>query len=229
MGQKANPTVLRLGIVKDSDSQWFATADYKTFVMQDYTIRNFIQKELARAGVANISIKRKSDNILIDVQVGRPGVIFGKNGIDLNFHKKYIKKLTGKSVNISIIEEKSPDTNAALLGLWVTGQLERRIPFRRAMKMAVQRALKAGAKGVRIACAGRLGGVEIARSEWYREGKVPLHTLRADIDYKFTEANTTYGKIGVKVWVYKGEILKKDNQDQVITSDDADLEETKQD
>lgn len=205
MGQKCNPKGLRLGIVTESDSIWYADHDYPKYLMQDFFIKNFLKSELARAGVANVKVKRKSDYIEVICSVARPGIIFGKSNIDINILKEEIKKKTGKKVNINVIEERSPDRNAKLLALWITGQLERRVPFRRAMKMAVQRAQKAGALGIRVACAGRLGGVEIARQESYLEGKVPLHTLRADIDYAFTEALTTYGKIGVKVWIYKGE------------------------
>lgn len=225
MGQKANPKGLRLGIIKDWDSQWFATADYKKFLLEDHEIRKYLNQELSRAGVSKIVVRRKSELVIVDVEVGKPGIIFGKNGMDITIHKQYLQNLTGKQVNINIIEEKNPDTNAALLALWVTGQIERRVPFRRAMKMAVQRALKAGAKGVRICSAGRLGGVEIARTEWYREGKVPLHTLRADIDYNFTEALTTYGKIGVKVWVYKGDILNEQDKEQFVDFEEVILED----
>jgi len=206
MGQKTNPNGLRIGIVKDWDSNWFALNDYPEFLLEDFYIKDYIKKELNRAGVSRVRVKRKADLIEVLVNSARPGIIFGKSSIDLTVLKVHLQKYSGKKVNIHIIEEKNPDMCSRLLALWITGQLERRIPFRRAMKMAVQRAQKAGAQGVKVACAGRLGGVEIARSESYHEGKVPLHTLRADIDYSFTEALTTYGKIGVKVWIYKGEV-----------------------
>ncbi|RAP35223.1 30S ribosomal protein S3 [Candidatus Marinamargulisbacteria bacterium SCGC AAA071-K20] len=209
MGQKSNPNGLRLGIVKDWDYTWFATADYATFVLEDFNIRKFITNELSRAGISKININRKSDYIELIVKVARPGIIFGKSNIDLDVIIADVSKMTGKKANIKITEEKNQDSNSRLLASWVTGQLEKRIPFRRAMKMAIQKCQKAGAKGIRISCAGRLGGVEIARTESYMEGKVPLHTLRADIDYAFTEALTTYGKIGVKVWIYHGDIIKK--------------------
>jgi small subunit ribosomal protein S3 len=209
MGQKCNPTGLRLGIVKDWDYTWFATDGYAANVFEDFTIRNYITRELSRAGISKINIKRKSDLVEIIVRVARPGMIFGKSNIDLELINAELSKMAKKKTVIKITEEKNQDCNSRLLASWVTGQLEKRIPFRRAMKMAIQKSQKAGAKGIRIACAGRLGGVEIARTESYMEGKVPLHTLRADIDYAFTEALTTYGKIGVKVWIYHGEIIKK--------------------
>lgn len=207
MGQKVNPKLMRLGIVKDWENTWFAIDDYPSLVLEDFHIRNLLKRELSRAAVSDIKINRMSDYIEIIVKVARPGVIFGKNGLDLNVYKEDFMKRTGRRVNIKIVEEKRPDVSARLLSLWVAGQIEKRIPFRRAMKMAVQRALKSGAEGIKVYCSGRLGGVEIARSEWYREGRVPLHTLRANIDYSFTEALTTYGKIGVKVWIYKGDIF----------------------
>lgn len=207
MGQKVNPKLMRLGIVKDWENTWFAIDDYPSLVLEDFYIRNLLKRELSRAAVSDIKINRMSDYIEIIVKVARPGVIFGKNGLDLDVYKEDFMKRTGRRVNIKIVEEKRPDVSARLLSLWVAGQIEKRIPFRRAMKMAVQRALKSGAEGIKVYCSGRLGGVEIARSEWYREGRVPLHTLRANIDYSFTEALTTYGKIGVRVWIYKGDIF----------------------
>ena len=209
MGNKAHPKGLRLGIVKDWDCHWYAEREYPKFVLEDLSIRSFLNDELARAGVAQIVINRKSGTTEAVAYVARPGIIFGKTGIDLAAVKAALIKKLKKKVTIKVIEEKHPDLNARLLGTWITGQLERRIPFRRAMKMAMQRALKSGAEGIKVACAGRLGGAEIARTEWYKEGKIPLHTFRADIDYAFTEALTTYGKIGVKVWIYKGEVLTK--------------------
>ena len=175
------------------------------FLLEDLYIRDMIKSNFSRAAVSDIKIKRMSDYIEVIVKVARPGVIFGKSGIDLNFYKEHIVKKTGRRVNIRIVEEKTPDKSSRLLSLWIAGQIEKRVPFRRAMKMAIQRAMKSGAEGVKVYCSGRLGGVEIARSEWYREGRVPLHTLRADIDYSFTEAITTYGKIGVRVWIYNGD------------------------
>lgn len=210
MGQKANPNGLRLGIVKDWDANWFSDRSYGSLVLEDYKIRNYLKKELFKGGVARIVINRKAELTEAVVHLARPGVVFGRgNTFDTQFIVKALIALVGRPVSIRIIEEKNVELSGKLLGEWVAFQLEKRIPFRRAMKMAVQKALKAGALGVKVSCAGRLGGAEIARTEWYREGKVPLHTLRADIDYAFSEALTTYGKIGVKVWIYKGEILEK--------------------
>lgn len=210
MGQKANPNGLRLGIVKQWDANWFSDRAYGALVLEDYKIRNFLKKELFKGGVSRIVINRKAEVTEAVVNLARPGVIFGKgNSFDVQFLVKDLTALIGHPVGVRIIEEKNVELSGKLLGEWVAFQLEKRIPFRRAMKMAVQKALKAGALGVKVSCAGRLGGAEIARTEWYREGKVPLHTLRADIDYAFSEALTTYGKIGVKVWIYKGEILEK--------------------
>jgi small subunit ribosomal protein S3 len=206
MGQKTNPNGFRLGIVKDWDSNWFSTSNYPELLLEDFYIKRYMKDELSRAGVASVRIKRKAGLVEIIVRVARPGIIYGRSTIDMAVLKKHLQDRSGKNINILVVEEKNADLSSRLLALWVTGQLERRIPFRRAMKMAIQRSLKAGAKGIKIKCAGRLGGVEIARSESYHEGKVPLHTLRANIDYSFTEALTTYGKIGIKVWIYKGEI-----------------------
>ena len=209
MGNKANPRGLRLGIVSDWDSTWFAISDYPKLILEDILVKGIVKKELFRAGVSSVHINRKADACEVVATVARPGVIFGKSGFDLDAVKKDLEKKTKRKFSILVHEERDPDLSARLVATWVTGQLERRIPFRRAMKMAMQRVMKAGAEGVKISSSGRLGGVEIARNEWYKEGKIPLHTFRADIDYAFTEALTTYGKIGVKVWIYKGEILKK--------------------
>jgi small subunit ribosomal protein S3 len=215
MGQKANPNGLRLGIVKDWDANWFSDTSYGVFLLEDFKIRNFLKKELFKGGVSRILVNRKAEYTEANVFIARPGVIFGKNTVDTSTLVAELKKLTGKTVKVNIIEEKNIEMSSRLVGEWVTFQLEKRVPFRRVMKMAVQKSMKAGALGVKVMCAGRLGGAEIARSEWYREGKVPLHTLRADIDYAFSEALTTYGKIGVKVWIYKGDVLGKRKQRQV--------------
>ncbi len=212
MGHKVNPVGMRLGIVREWGSIWYAGKSYGEYLMQDLEIRRFIKDRLKRAAVADIQVSRRSGNIRVKVSVGRPGVIFGKNGMDMGTVQKELSEQIGNQAFIEIIEERNPQLNAKLIGEAVVAQLEKRIPFRRAMKMAVQMAMKSGAEGVKVNCAGRLGGVEIARTEWYREGKVPLHTLRADIDYAFSEALTTYGKIGVKVWVYKGEILTEEER-----------------
>jgi small subunit ribosomal protein S3 len=213
MGQKANPILLRLGIVKDWESTWFDIRQYPKLILEDKDIREYMRNELRRAGVSDIHIRRKADQVEIDITAARPGIVMGKGGADITYLRDELNKKTGKKVTIKVKEEKHAERNSRLIGEVIAGQLEKRIPFRRAMKMAVQRAMKAGAQGVKIMCAGRLGGVEIARQEWYREGKVPLHTLRADIDYAFTEALTTYGKIGIKVWIYNGEIFTKNEQE----------------
>lgn len=222
MGQKANPKGLRLGIVKDWDANWFAEDNYGALVLEDYRIRNYLESALDKAGVSKIEINRKSGYTEANVYVARAGIIFGKKGLDIDAIKEDLdKQVAPNQVRINIKEEKDIESNARLLGQWIAQQLERRIPFRRAMKMAVQKCMKAGALGIKVSCSGRLGGVEIARTEWYREGKVPLHTFRADIDYAFTEALTTYGKIGVKVWVYHGEILPEKKEPAKIAVADS--------
>jgi len=209
MGQKANPNVLRLGIVRPWDASWFSETDYGTFLLEDFKVRRFLKKELFKGGVSRIVMKRKAESTEANVFVARPGIIFGRNSIDTSHLTTELKSIVGKVIKVNILEEKNVEMSARLVGEWVAFQLEKRVPFRRAMKMAVQKSLKAGAVGVKVTCSGRLGGAEIARSEWYREGKVPLHTLRADIDYAFSEALTPYGKIGVKVWIYKGDVLQR--------------------
>ena len=206
MGQKVNPIAFRLGVVADWKSIWFSNNDYSKWLLEDFNIRNYIKKVFVRAGVSMVTIMRKADFTEIRVKIARPGVVFGRDAMDVSMIKSELELRLGHPVVITVLEESIPDLSARLLALWITGQLERRIPFRRAMKMSVQRAIKAGAFGVKIACSGRLGGIEIARREWCREGRIPLHTIRADIDYAFTEALTTYGKIGVKVWIYKGDV-----------------------
>jgi len=219
MGQKVNPKGLRLKIVKDWDCSWFATKNYHELVKEDYDIRNFLNQELNKAGVSKININRKANSTLVKLSIAKTGMVFGKRGMDIDFLKEALSKLIKKPIEIQVLEEKNIDTNAKLIGEWIAQQLEKRVPFRRAMKMAVQKAMKSGSLGIKINCAGRLGGVEIARSEWYREGKVPLHTLRADIDKAFTETLTTYGKIGVKVWVYLGEIFEKNAYSNVASNE----------
>ena len=222
MGNKANPKCLRLGIIRDWDCNWFGTQNYSKMLLEDFKIRSYLKQELSRAVISQVNINRKEGILEILIKIARPGYIFGKNALDTGFIKDYLVKLTGANVQIKFSEEKDPDLSARLVAIWIAGQLERRIPFRRAMKMAIQRVLKSGALGVRVCCGGRLAGAEIARREWYKEGKVPLHTLRADIDYAFTEALTTYGKIGVKVWIYKGEIIKKKETNQITEQQDKD-------
>lgn len=208
MGQKVNPHGLRVGIIKDWDSRWFASD--KTFgdtLVEDFKIRKFLKKLLYDAGVPRIEIERKANRILITIHTAKPGIIIGKGGSEIEKLKKKLAALTGKIVNVNIVEVKRPEINAQLVAENIASQLEKRISFRRAMKQAMGRSMKAGAKGIKTAVSGRLGGAEIARTEHYHEGTIPLQTLRADIDYGFAEADTTYGKIGVKTWIYKGEIL----------------------
>jgi len=208
MGQKVHPTGIRLGIVKKHTSTWYAgNKDYADKLYQDLTVRDFITKKLSHASVSRVDIERPSDSARITIHTARPGIVIGKKGEDVDKLRKEVSKRMGCPVHVNIEEIRKPDLDASLVAQNVAQQLERRVMFRRAMKRAVQNAMRAGAQGVKIQVGGRLGGAEIARSEWYREGRVPLHTLRADIDYSTAEGNTTYGVIGVKVWIFKGEIL----------------------
>ena len=210
MGQKVNPIGLRLGINRNWESRWFPAKDRTAgFIAEDYKIRKFLKKELFYAGVSNIIIERTVKKLRINIVTARPGIIIGKKGADIEKLKATLIKMLGKDVNINIKEEKRPQASAQLAAENVATQLERRTAFRRAMKKVIQGALKSGAKGIKISVAGRLGGAEMARTEWYLEGRVPLHTLRAKIDYGFAEAHTTYGIIGIKVWIFKGEVLQK--------------------
>jgi len=205
MGQKVNPLGLRLGIIKTWRSRWFATKEYPQLIKEDLTVRQYIQKKLARASVSRIEIERASNRLQVDIYTARPGIVIGRKGTEVDNLRSDLEKMTGKQVQINIQEIRQPEQDANLVAQSVAEQLEARVSFRRAMKKAVASALRGGAKGVKISCAGRLGGAEMARTEWYREGRVPLHTLRADIDYGFAEALTTFGRIGVKVWIYKGD------------------------
>ena len=215
MGQKVHPTGIRLGIVKKHTSTWYAgNKDYADKLYQDLTVREFIKKKLAHASVSRIEIERPSDSAKITIHTARPGIVIGKNGEDVEVLRNIITKRMGCPVTINIEEIRKPDLDACLVAQNVAQQLERRVMFRRAMKRAVQNAMRGGALGVKIQVGGRLGGAEIARTEWYREGRVPLHTLRADIDYSTAEGNTTYGIIGVKVWIFKGEVLGGEEADQ---------------
>lgn len=210
MGQKVNPVGLRLGIVKTWDSRWYAGKNYADYILEDYKIRKFIKKKLYHAGISRIEIERSSKRVRLRIFTARPGIVIGKKGSEIEALKNELEKIIAQEVLIDIQEVRKPEIDAQLVAENVALQIERRVAFRRAMKRGVSSAMRFGAKGVKIICAGRLGGAEMARTEWYREGRVPLHTLRADIDYGFTEANTTYGIIGIKVFVFKGEILKKD-------------------
>lgn len=209
MGQKVNPIGLRLGIVKSWDSRWYAKKDYSKLIHEDRKIRAFVKKKLYHAGISKIEIERTGNKVRVNINSARPGLVIGKKGAEIDALKNEIKGFTSKEVFVNIIEIRKAEVDAQLVAENVALQLERRIAHRRAMKKAVGSAMKLGAQGIKIFCAGRLGGHEMARREWYREGRVPLHTLRADIDYGFTEAKTTYGIIGVKVWIFKGEILDK--------------------
>ncbi len=210
MGQKVNPIGLRLGINRNWDSRWFPAKDRApSFIEEDYKIRKILKKELFFAGVSNIVIERTVKKVRVTIVTARPGIVIGKKGADIEKLKTKLQNILNKSVAINIKEEKKPLANAQLVAESVAQQLERRVAFRRAMKKAIQGALKQGAKGIKVSVSGRLGGAEMARTEWYLEGRVPLHTLRAKIDYGFAEALTTYGNIGIKVWIFKGEVLQK--------------------
>ncbi len=210
MGQKVNPHGLRVGVIKDWDSRWYARNDkVGDLIVEDYNIRRFLKKTLYSAGVPKIEIERDSNKVRIYIHCSRPGVVIGKGGAEIEKLQAQVSKMIGKPVALSIVEVRTPDTNAQLVAENIASQLEKRIGFRRAMKNAIGRAMRMGAKGIKVMCGGRLGGAEIARSECYHEGTIPLQTLRADIDYGFAEAATTYGRIGVKVWIYKGEILSQ--------------------
>lgn len=211
MGQKVNPVGLRIGINQTWDSKWFGGRNYQEFLHEDLKIRNFLNKKLYSAGISKISISRKAEKLIIDIFTARPGMIYGKKGSSefenlKNELAKFIKT-KNKNISLNIVDVKKSEIDATLVAQSIASQLEKRIAFKRAMKKSVSLALKNGAKGIKITCGGRLAGAEIARTEWYREGRVPLHTLRADIDYGTSEANTTYGKIGIKVWIYKRDVL----------------------
>ena len=208
MGQKVNPHGLRVGVIKDWDSKWIAgKRDFGDQLVEDYNIRKFVKKACYDAGVAKIVIERKQNRIYVTIHAAKPGIIIGRQGAEIDKLKKQLEKLTKQAVNINIMEVKQPDTNAQLVAENIAAQLEKRISFRRAMKQVMGRAMRMGIKGIKTSVAGRVGGAEIARTEQYHEGTIPLQTLRADIDYGFAEAATTYGIIGVKVWIYKGEVL----------------------
>ena len=210
MGQKVNPHGLRVGVIKDWDSRWYAREDkVGDLIVEDYKIRQYLKKTLYSAGVPTIEIERDSAKVRIYIHCSRPGVVIGKGGAEIERIRKEVEKMLGKPVAISIVEVRTPDTNAQLVAENIAQQLEKRIGFRRAMKNAMGRAMRMGARGIKVMCGGRLGGAEIARSECFHEGTIPLQTIRADIDYGFAEADTTYGRIGVKVWIYKGEVLSQ--------------------
>ena len=207
MGQKVNPIGLRLGITRGWESTWYADKVYAKYLLEDQAIKKYLKKRLFHAGIARINVERTGEKIRVKLHTARPGIIIGKKGVEIEALKQDLDKLTNRESVIDIQEVRRPEADAQLVAENVAMQLERRIAFRRAMKKAVNTALRFGVKGIKISCSGRLGGAEMARREWYREGRVPLHTLRADIDYGLAEAKTTYGIIGVKVWIFKGEVL----------------------
>ena len=207
MGQKVNPHGFRVGVIDDWDSKWVADKDYQKNLLEDIKIRNFIKDKQFQAGISRVTIERTEQKMRISIYTAKPGIVIGRQGSNIELLKKDLAKMTDSKLDINIIEVKQPDMDATLVAENVASQLERRIAFRRAMKQCVGRTMRLGAKGIKIQCAGRLGGAEIARTESYRDGSIPLHTLRANIDYGTAEAHTTYGRIGVKVWIYKGEVL----------------------
>lgn len=209
MGQKVNPIGIRVGIIRDWDARWYADdKNYVDLLHEDFKVRKFVKDKLFDSGIARIVIERTGNTkIKVTIHTAKPGIVIGRNGSTIEVLRGELEKLTGKSVSISVVEVKHPEANAQLIAESIAQALENRVAYRRAMKQHIQRAVKAGAQGIKVSCAGRLAGADIARTEWVTEGKVPLHTLRADIDYGFYEADTTYGKIGIKVWIYNGEIL----------------------
>jgi small subunit ribosomal protein S3 len=223
VGQKVHPKGFRIGIIRDWDSNWYADRDYSDLVHEDVKIRKYIKDRFYAAGIAKVEIQRTGTRMRVTIHTAKPGIVIGRGGTEVEILKNELTKMTNKNVSVNIQEIKKPELDAQIVAENVAQQLEKRISFRRAMKQTVQRSMRTGAEGIRIAISGRLGGAEIARTEWYSEGKVPLHTLRADIDYGFAEANTTYGKIGIKVWINRGEIMpeakKRPNQKVVEEAD----------
>ncbi|MCI8372181.1 MAG: 30S ribosomal protein S3 [Lachnospiraceae bacterium] len=214
MGQKVNPHGLRVGIIKDWDSKWYAEEEFADYLVEDYNIRKFLKNKLYSAGISKIEIERTADKVKVIIYTAKPGIVIGKGGAEIDKVKAEVQKFTSKKLIVDIKEVKRPDKDAQLVAENIALQLENRISFRRAMKSSMSRTMKAGAKGIKTAVAGRLGGADMARTEFYSEGTIPLQTLRADIDYGFAEADTTYGKLGVKVWIYKGEVLPtKENKE----------------
>jgi small subunit ribosomal protein S3 len=211
MGQKVSPNGLRIGINKTWQSKWFARKEYADLIKEDILIRGILEEQLSNAGIARIEIERAAEEVKVDVYTSKPGVVIGKKGTNINDIKVLVQKNIENNLQLNIIEVKKPELIAKLVSEGIAGQLENRVGFRKAMKKAVSLTMRAGAQGIKVQCSGRLGGAEMARTEWYREGRVPLHTLRADIDYGFTEARTTFGKIGVKVWIYLGDVFGKNN------------------
>ena len=218
MGQKVNPHGLRVGIIKDWDSKWYAEGEFSDFLVEDYKIRKYLKKKLYSAGISKIEIERQSDRVKVIIYTAKPGVVIGKGGAEIEITKAELAKLTDKKVLVDIKEIKRPDKEAQLVAENIALQLENRVSFRRAMKSCMRNTMRTGALGIKTMCSGRLGGADMARTEFYSEGTIPLQTLRADIDYGFAEANTTYGKVGVKVWVYKGEVLPTKANTELFTT-----------
>jgi len=215
LGQKVNPIGFRLGITKSWSSRWFAGKDYAKFIIDDYKIRKFVKKKLHHAGISSIEIERWANRLRLRIYAARPGIVIGKKGAEIEQVRKELEKLVSQEMVIDIQEVRKPEVDAQLVAENVAMQIERRVAFRRAMKRSVASAMRFGAKGIKVSCSGRLGGAEMARTEWYREGRIPLHTLRADIDYGFTQACTTYGVIGIKAWIFGGEIFEKDKTETI--------------
>ena len=216
MGQKVNPHGLRVGVIKNWESRWFAKDEvFGDTLVSDYKVREYLKNELQKAGVPKIEIERDSHRVRVFIHCAKPGLVIGRGGEQIEKYKAQLEKMVGMPVALNVVEVKQPDLNAQLVAENISSQLENRVAFRRAMKMAIRNTMRLGAKGIKITCSGRLGGAEIARAEHYHEGTIPLQTLRADIDYGFWEANTTYGKIGVKVWIYRGEVLSEVNRPAV--------------
>ena len=223
MGQKVNPHGFRVGVIKNWDSRWFVKDEvFGDTLVSDYKIRKYLKTELQAAGVPKIEIERDSHRVRVFVHCAKPGMVIGQKGANIEKYKAELEKMVGMPVALNVVEVRQPDLNAQLVAENIAGQLERRVSFRRAMKMAIRNTMRLGAKGIKISCGGRLGGAEIARSEHYHEGTIPLQTLRADIEYGFWEANTTYGKIGVKVWIYRGEVLNEVNRPAAQNRDNRD-------
>ena len=223
MGQKVNPHGLRVGVIKNWDSRWFAKDEvFGDTLVSDYNVRKYLKNELQDAGIPKIEIERDSRRVRVFIHCAKPGMVIGKGGVEIEKYKAKLEKMVGMPVSLNVIEVRQPDLNAQLVAENVCSQLEKRVAFRRAMKMSIRNTMRLGAKGIKIMCSGRLAGAEIARSETYHEGTIPLQTLRADIEYGFWEANTTYGKIGVKVWIYRGEVLNEVNRPQGERRDNRD-------
>ncbi|ADL06916.1 30S ribosomal protein S3 [Thermosediminibacter oceani] len=223
MGQKVHPHGLRIGIIRDWDSRWYSEKNFADLVLEDFNIRKHIKNKFYTAGISRVEIERAANRIKVTIHTAKPGMVIGKGGAGVEELRKDLEAMTGKQISINVIEIKNPDVEAQLVAENIAAQIERRISYRRAMKQAIARALKAGAKGIKTMVSGRLAGAEIARTEWYREGTIPLQKLRADISYGFAEAHTTYGRIGVKVWIYRGDVLPTRKQEKQVEGGEANV------